>query len=174
MPEGPLGRPLLDISTAHIEELLNRQYKLKDIAALYQVPTSYSGTVFAPSPVSDLNFWGLQCDPRTVSRRLKASGSSFRHRLSQAEIVSLAEEHCHISENGRAAGHRMVQAALFSRAGARPARQNILSALRQHDPAGTAARQERIIPRGLYSITQALVVWHIDCKSFPSSEKAQL
>ena len=107
----------------------------------------------------------LQCSTDTLSRRLKGRGSGYRHHLSDEEVLQAADVHCHLAENGRAAGQRVVQAALFSQAGLRPPRSQLLEVLRQHDPAAMAARQERILHRQAYDTAEAMVTWHIDSKA---------
>lgn len=72
-----------------------------------------------------------------------------------------------VSGLGRATGHRVVQAALFSRAGVRAPQRQILEVARRHDPAAMQARQERLLPRREYNVEQPMVVWHIDCECSP-------
>lgn len=70
----------------------------------------------------------------------------------------------YLSENGRAVGHRVAQAALSARRGVCAPRADVLSALRSRDPEAVAARRERILPRRTYTVEQAMVLWHIDCE----------
>ncbi|KAK9819597.1 hypothetical protein WJX72_000124 [[Myrmecia] bisecta] len=137
-PSRARGRPRLEILRADIERMLNNRFSMQEIADHYG------------------------CTPRTVSKRLRESGGSFRHYVSDAELLQLLDEFCHITENGRASGHRPRQAGLFSQAGVRPTRAQILSVSRAHDPEGTAARRERVLPRRTYNVTEPMVVWHID------------
>ena len=74
------------------------------------------------------------------------------------------EETCHISTHGRAAGFRVRQAGLFSRVGIRAPGQQVLAVSREHDPEGNAARQERLLRRREYNVTEPMVLWHIDCE----------
>ena len=104
----------------------------------------------------------MQVNPKTLSNRLKEAGSGFRHHLSDSELLEALQETCHIDTHGRATGHRVRQAGLSSRAGIRAPREQILRVSREHDPEGNAARQERLIHRRQYTITEPMVLWHID------------
>ena len=107
----------------------------------------------------------MQVTAKTLSNRLHEQGDSFRHHLPPEELVRVATEVAHINENGRATGHRGVQAALFDNAGIRAPRADVLEALRMHDPAALQARRERILPRRTYNVTQSMILWHVDGNS---------
>lgn len=100
---------------------------------------------------------------QTLSSRLREIYDSYRHSLPREELLQAVDQTVHLSESGRLMGHRLVQAALFRHAGIRAPREQVLEALREHDPAGLAARQERILPRRTYDVTEAMILWHIDC-----------
>lgn len=102
---------------------------------------------------------------RTVSDRLKEVGESYRHHLTADEIVAAAEHVMRISTQGRATGCGVIQRQIFRQLGYRPSREAVLNALRQHDPEGMAARQERILPRRTYDVTESMVLWHIDSEA---------
>ena len=104
----------------------------------------------------------MQVTAKTLSNRLRERETSFRHHLPPEELVRIAAEVAHINENGRATGHRGVQAALFDSAGIGASRADVLEALRMHDPAALQARRERILPRRTYNVTQSMMLWHVD------------
>jgi hypothetical protein len=104
----------------------------------------------------------LQVTPRTVTNHLKAAGESYRHQLTQEELLSAADDVLQLGESGRRLGHRPVQAALFREAGLRPSRRAVLESLREHDPEAMEARLEDILPRRLYDIFEAMIIWHMD------------
>ena len=60
-------------------------------------------------------------------------------------------------------GHRHVQSAL-TYVGVRATRTEVLQALRQQDPSAVIARQERILQRRTYDVTDAMALRHIDSK----------
>ena len=104
----------------------------------------------------------------TITNRLKEHGTGVRHHLSIEELLQHIEQVCDIDEHGRAAGHRLVQATLFSELGIRPPRQQVLEVLRGADPAAVSGRRERILPRRTYTVDRAMVLWHIDSECKPS------
>jgi hypothetical protein len=106
----------------------------------------------------------MQVTPQTLSSRLKEVNDSYRHSLPREELLQAVDDTVHLSESGRLMGHRLVQAALFRHAGIRVPREQVLEALREHDPAGLAARQEPILPRRTYDVTEAMTLWHVDCR----------
>jgi hypothetical protein len=99
-----------------------------------------------------------------LSRRLAEAGTAYRIHLPDQDLLEAMEEVSHISTHGRAAGHRVLQAALSAWAGLRVTRAAILEASRAQDPAGLQARQERIIHWQEYTVTEPMQIWHIDCE----------
>ncbi|DBA71625.1 TPA: hypothetical protein ACH3X2_001085 [Trebouxia sp. C0005] len=112
--------------------------------------------------LSDL-LGGLLCWVDTIRSRRKETGDSYRHHLATDHLVRLIDETVHSRENGRAIGHRPIQAALAQREVCIP-RAAILSAMHQQDPDAVAARRERTLPRRTYGVQQAMILWHTDSK----------
>ena len=110
----------------------------------------------------------MQCSVDTLRSRLREAGIVYRHHLPTDQLLSEIYQAVHLDENGRAYGYRPVQAALAHRRGVRATNCDILSALRQHDPAAVAGRQERIIHRRTYDVTEGMVLWHMDSKTLCS------
>ena len=106
-----------------------------------------------------------QCSTKTITNRLRQHGSSVRHHVDDDLLREAIQELCYTDEHGRAAGHRMVQAALFGRAGLRASRLQILEVLRAADPAAMAGRQERLLPRRTYTLEEAMLLWHMDSET---------
>lgn len=97
-----------------------------------------------------------------MAKRLAEAGTSYRVHLSPAKLLQAMEEVSHITQQGRAAGCRVVQAALSTRAGVRVTREDILDVGRGYDPPGIEGRRERLQHRGEYTETEPMRVWHID------------
>lgn len=95
---------------------------------------------------------------------MREAGQTYRHSLPQHELLSAIDHVCHLSENGRAHGFRIVQSALFGRAKLRVTGADVLNALKARDPEAIAARCERIIHRRTYDVVEAMVLWHIDSR----------
>lgn len=79
--------------------------------------------------------------------------------------MHIIDDTCHLASTGRADGYRIVQSALFGRAGVRAPEADARSALHAHDPQATEARRERIIPRRTYDVTESMVLWHMDSET---------
>ena len=94
--------------------------------------------------------------------RLREAGIVYRHHLPADQLLSEIHSAVHLDEGGRFCYYQPVQAALADRRGVRATNTEILDALRQHDPAAVADRQERIIHRRTYDITEGMVLWHMD------------
>ena len=109
----------------------------------------------------------LRCSPQTVAHRRKEAGQTYRHSLPQDQLISVIDQVCHLTENGRAYGYRIAQSALFGRAQLRVTGPDVLNALKAHDPAASAARRERILHRRTYDVVEAMMLWHMDSKSSP-------
>ena len=106
---------------------------------------------------------GLQCSVDTIRSRLRDVGDSYRHHLPREELLRQINAECNTDTNGRAWGHRHVQSAL-TYVGVRATHTEVLEALRQQDPSAVIARQERILHRRTYDVTDAMALWHIDSK----------
>ena len=74
----------------------------------------------------------------------------------------MIDETSHLEETGRADGYRVIQAALFARAGVRTTAPDVRTVLRFHDPQANEARRERVIHRRTYNITEGMQLWHVD------------
>ena len=74
----------------------------------------------------------------------------------------MIDETSHLEETGRADGYRVIQAALFARAGVRATAPDVRTVLRLHDPQANEARRERVIHRRTYNITEGMQLWHMD------------
>jgi len=72
------------------------------------------------------------------------------------------DESSHLEETGRADGYRVIQAALFARAGVQATAPDVRNVLRLHDPQANEARRERVIHRRTYNITEGMRLWHMD------------
>ena len=70
---------------------------------------------------------------------------------------------CNTDTNGREWGRRHVQSAL-TYVGVRATCTEVLEALRQQDPSAVIARQQRILHRRTYDVTDAMALWHIDSR----------
>ena len=82
--------------------------------------------------------------------------------MSREELLVAADDIVQLGESGRRLGHRSVQAAMFREAGLRPSRDAVLESLREHDPQALEARLEDILPRRLYDVVEAMIIWHVD------------
>jgi len=63
------------------------------------------------------------------------------------------DESSHLEETGRADGYRVIQAALFARAGVQATAPDVQA---------NEARRERVIHRRTYNITEGMRLWHMD------------
>ena len=113
----------------------------------------------------------MQCSVDTLRARLKEAEVVYRHHLPVDQLLSEIHTAVHLDQGGRAYGYRPVQAALADRRGVRATNSDILDALRQHDPAAVAGRQERIIQRRTYDITDGMVLWHMDSEHLDTPSK---
>lgn len=107
-----------------------------------------------------------QCSVGTISSRLRENASGVRHYMHGEDLLQHIRALVAPDEHGRGAGHRLVQSALFARAGIRAPREQVLEVLRAADPAAVEGRSERILPRRTYTVDEAMILWHIDSALF--------
>ena len=159
------GRPRIEIDVDRAEYFLNIGRTLVWIADHFEVlkrmPIWHSVSNSSWNNTTR-HVHVLQCSEDTLHRRLQAAGIAYRHKLSTEQLLSEIHEAVHLTENGRAYGHRPAY-----RCNLQATNTDILDALRYHDPGAVTARQERIIHRRTYNITEGMVLWHMDSKPSP-------
>ena len=104
----------------------------------------------------------MQVSIAILRARLREAGTGFRDRLTDGELAQAIRDSCQPEGHGRMAGCRIVQAGLSVHAGIRAPRDQVLRVQHALSPPAHAARQERVLHRGMYDTTEAMVTWHID------------
>lgn len=135
--DGSVGRPPFDIPPSQLAHLLEKRFKVPDIAEILQVSV------------------------RTVRRRMSAyslSVSNLYSTLTDQQLDGIVQD---IQHHFPTCGNRQMMGHLLAR-GIRVQQFRVREAQRRVDPSGSVMRRLRTISRREYHVNGPGALWHID------------